>query len=293
MEQNYEFISKQQNVFLTVGEHDSDEVKGKIFADVENLKIELDALNLIHSFPNIKRLILCPGMLRPDDLKYLEGLEIEELKLEYESDCVDAYSIDLSMFPKLKYVFARSQFDFCNTKGCPQLITLKVARWESDDLQSLVGSQICALYIGSGKLKSLSGMESLSNLRSFSVSYQRQLSSFSALKYAALLESLEIENCCRLNFSDLPILPNLEFLALLGGKEVASLSFLGNFPKLKYCYLDFPIRDGDLTPLSGIKHGAVLRDRRNFSLKNAELPKTAEPFASKSIPHQWEILPWN
>lgn len=293
MRQIQKFISRRQEVFLEVGEHDIDDFRGEFFCDVLNLKMELSALKKIQFFPNVKRLILSPGMLCPNDLHYLEGLDIEALLLEYDSDCEDAYTIDVGMFPNLRFLSARSEYDFCSANECKHLVTLKVSHWNNCNLQSLSGSHIMALSIGSGKLKSLSGIESLPNLRSLSISYQRQLSSSSALKGAALLESLEIEKCGRLNFPDLPVLPNLEFLALFGGKETASLSFLDNYPKLKYCYLDFPIRDGDLTSLSKIKHGVVLQDRRNFSLRNSELPKTSEPFVSKFIPPQWEILPWS
>lgn len=292
MQQIQKFISRRQEAFLEVGEHDIDDIRGEVFYDVLNLKIELSALKKIQFFPNVKRLILSPGILCPDDLHFLEGLEIEELLLEYDSDCEDEYTIDVGMFPNLRFLSARSEYDFCSANKCKHLVTLKVSHWNTCNLQSLSGAHIMALSIGSGKLKNLSGLESLSSLKSLSISYQRNLDSLAALNTCTQLESLEIENCNRLNFSDFPILPNLSFLALFGKRGVASLSFLDNFPRLDYCYLDIPIRDGDLSRLSGKKHCAIIQDRKNFSLQDSELPKSKDKFHSNCIPPKWEILPW-
>lgn len=291
MRHTNEFVNKSCLDFIEVGSYDADELAELAPLRFRNVSIELDALKCLVFFPYVENLILRPGEIREENLACLRGLQIKTLNLDYYSDCIDSYSIDISQFPKLQLLFSRTQYNFSNIAKCPSLCTLIVQEWYCDDLTYLRGSHLQALCIFSGRLQHLEGVQSMPNLRSISIANQRRLSDVHCLDSCCGLESLVIEKCNRVPILQLPTLPYLRYLALIGTQKAANLSFLDSYPKLEYLLLGIFIADGNLQALFKLKHCAILTDCRHYSAKNAALPKSPQKFHSASIPHWLEILP--
>lgn len=287
-----QMISRTMESFLEIGIYDTSELEQLDCSDFRNVSLELDALSCLRYFPNAEQIILRPGMLNPNDLEFLYCSKVRALKLDYYTDEVDEYSIDLSRFLFLELVFARTQLSVKNVGQCPTLKTLIVQKWQTPNLKTLEGSSILALDIfGLGKLECLDGIEAMEFLVSLSLSNQRKLKQCEGLVVRKNLESLAINGCTHMTLQSIPPLPNLEYLDLEGKREVPDLSSLTRFPNLRYCILDFPIADGDTGILKSFYHAVLLTDRKNFSHKNNVLPKANQRFSSRVIPAWLEIIP--
>lgn len=286
-------IHRLQTEFLIVGAHDLDELVQKGPRCDQYVEISMDGLRCLQYFPNVEHLILTPGYVAdPNDLQFLTGLRIRSLEINYYAYDIDIMTIDLSVFPALELVFSRTQYGFKNVAGCVGLQTLIVQEWLTEDLQALSGSSIKALEIFSiGKLKSLSGVENMRHLVSLSVSNQRQLVSCSQLG-ALHLESLKIDSCNKVDFSQLPVMPELRVLFLSGKAKFPNIScVLSKAPNLERLWLDHVVEDGDLAQLQQLKHAVIFTDCRHYSHKDRHLPKTKEAFQSKDLPMRLAILP--
>lgn len=286
-----EFINKEILDFVKIGIYDEPELAKLGTLPFGNLSVELDALRCLRFFPNVKNLILCPGEVCEVDLKYLKGLPIISLKLDYYSDCVDLCTIDLAQFPNLQFLFSRAQYNFVNIAMCRSLCTLVVQEWYDHDLLYLRGSSLRALSILSGKLKRIDGIQMLPQIASILLANQRSLSDTHGLALCCNLESLAFEKCNRIQTSQFPALPNLRYLELAGSQKVENLLFLNQYPKLEYLLLDILVMDGNLGQLFQLKHCVILTDRRHYSAKNADLPKSQHRFHTNDIPAWLEILP--
>ena len=286
-------IHRLQEEFLIIGAHDMEELTQEGPRCDRNIEISMDALRCLQYLPNVEHLILAPGyVLDLGDLQFLTGLKIRSLEINYYAYDIDLMTIDLSVFPTLELVFSRTQYGFKNVSGCVSLQTLIVQEWLTEDLQALSGSSIKALEIFSiGKLKSLSGIENMRHLVSLSVCNQRQLVSCSQLGLLHL-ESLKIESCNKLDYEQIPIMPELRMLYLRGKVRFPDISFvLSQAPNLEWLWLDHVVEGGDLTQLQQLKHAVIFTDCRHYSHKNHQLPKTKETFLSKYLPMRLAILP--
>lgn len=286
-------IHRLQEEFLIVGAHDMEELTKEGPRCNRNIEISMDALPCLQYLPNVEHLILTSGYVSdPGDLQFFTGLKIQSLEINYYAYDIDVMTIDLSVFPVLELVFSRTQYGFKNVAGCVSLQTLIVQEWLTEDLQALSSSSIKALEIFSiGKLKSLSGIENMRHLVSLSVCNQRQLVNCSQLG-SLHLESLKIESCNKLDYEQLPIMPELRMLSLRGKVKLPDISFvLSMAPNLEWLWLDHVVEDGDLTPLQQLKHAVIFTDCRHYSHKDHQLPKTKDTFQSKHLPMRLAILP--
>ena len=121
---------------------------------------------------------------------YLRGLRIISLKLDYYSDCIDLYAIDLAQFPDLQFLFSRTQYNFYNIAMCQSLCTLVVQEWLGNDLTYLVGSSLRALCIFNGKLQRVEGIQAIPQIISLSIANQRRLSDVHYLNYVVVWKAL-------------------------------------------------------------------------------------------------------
>ena len=284
-------IGRFEMNFLCVGAYDLDEIQkiGKI--DEENIEISMDALICLNYMPNVKNIILTPGNVNPIDLEVLQGLRIKALKLDYYSYEIDNWNIDLSQFPFLEYVYARTQYCFRNVSQCKNLHTLSVLQWIDDNLEYLYGSTLKALELSGGPLKSLIGIHHLPQLRSLTLENLHRLSDISSLE-GACLESLAVTSCNKLDANIFPCLPHLRLLILGGSKKISCISsILRQTPKLEWIYLEVDVEQGDLSPLKKLQHVVIFRDCRHYTLKNKDLPKADVAFCSNYIPNHLRILP--
>jgi len=273
MQTSLQFLGSSQYEFIHVGNHDAEELMQSGPRSDSHVCMELDALHLLPFFPQITDFILVPGSLRKEDISFLQGLPIKGLKLDYYSEELDEYALDLGMFPNLQYVFSRTQFNFQNAENCTDLKHITVQAWNTRELTCLAGSGIEHLEILSGKLSSLSGLAALTKLKKLSVSYQRSLTDAAALVECHQLEHLEIEACGKLDLEQIPCLPELRSIAIMGRQTIENCDYFLRFPKLERLILGVKIKNGDLSPLLKLKHCTLMTDCRHYSHKNADLPK--------------------
>lgn len=283
------FINRISEPFLSICAADCEALSPEICSNERNVAVDMDALSCLPLFSRMEKLVLRPGEIKPGNLGCLKGLKIRALKLDYVSDEIDDYTLDLSWFPALELLTSQTSRNFKNADRCRTLRTLRVQNWMEPDLEILRGSQLTALELMSGRLRSLRGI-GRSGL-SLSVSNQRALADVSALECMEL-ESLEIERCPKIDLEALPALPDLEYLALYGSQHMQSLALLRRFPKLRHFLFDIFIEDGDLAPLNALEHSVSLIDRKHYNRKDRELPKSA-PFRSDRISAWLAILPPN
>lgn len=105
------------------------------------------------------------------------------------------------------------------------------------------------MIIKTGSIKTLHGIEGLTNLESVMLGNCRKLTSIVALNSKDKLRSLEIESCRRIqDYEALTHLPCLESLRLTNCNGINSIGFIENFPLLKKIALigDTKVRDGDM-----------------------------------------------
>ena len=285
------FLHRVQEMFLVVGAGDYEELLDLGVQHNRYLEISMDALRCLIFFPNVEYLIVTSGEASPKNLGALNGLHIKQLKLDYYAYDIDAHTIDLSYFPVLELLFARTQYCFQNSSKCRNLQTLIVQEWLSNSLQSLAGSSIKALKIFSGKLRSMDGVGSLPQLVSLSIANQRQLVDCSGLA-ATCLESVEIVSCNKVEITQIPVLPNTRMMHLSGKKVLPNIHIILNMaPRLEWLLLDCPVADGELAALKNLAHAVIFTDCRHYSLKSCDLPKATENYRSYYLPTELEILP--
>lgn len=124
-------------------------------------------------------------------------------------------------------------------------------------------------------IESLKGIENLDELQSLYLSCNRLLSDISFLKYNSnTLRSLVIEGSPRiLDFSCLDELTSLEHLSLFGKNKLDNLDFLKNMKRLKTFSFSMSVANNDLTPCLRIPYVDVIRGKKEYNLKNRDLPK--------------------
>lgn len=273
MVEKIEFIDDYSGIFLQVGMYDESDLVKIGIQDYENISIELDALSCLRFFPKVVNLILRPGCINTEQYQHLYNLNIKRLKLDYYSDMLDEYSIDLSRFPNLERVFSRTQYNFYNIANCQRLESLIVQEWYTFDLRYLENCGISALKILSGKLKGLDGINQLCNLRSLSLSNQRMLTNISELGDCNKLEILEIDSCNKVIPEEIPPINQLKSLLLSGRQSLNDYTFFLRFPNLEQLLLGVKLVDGNISYFQNLKHCTILTDYRHYSHKNADLPK--------------------
>lgn len=268
-----EFIGDYSATFLQVGCYDENELSVLGYQDEVNVSLELDALHCLRFFPHVSNLILRPGEININDLHYLYSLSIKRLKLDYYSDSLDEYSIDLGKFCCLEHVFSRTQYNFHNAEQSIHLKTLTIQEWYTPTLECLQKAPIISLTILSGKLTSTKGIEHLHQLKTVSLSNQRSLTNLSGVDKCNTLETLEIESCNKLCMDTIPELPFLRSLCVIGKQTIADCSFFLRFPKLERLILGIKIIDGNITPLLNLRHCVILSDCRHYTHRNSDMPK--------------------
>lgn len=283
------FFLGNEEPYLVLVKEDEEELSSMDSLQ-ENIAIELDALPLLRFYPNIKKLILFPAVLNPSDLLYLKSLSVKYLKLDYFSDTIDEYSIDLSFFPNLEFLFSKSSRNFRNISTCKALKTIIIQEWLESSLEQLNSCSALAIKLCKGGLRNLHGVRTMRRLCSLSVAYQRKLSDISEISFCKSLESLWIEKCPKTDFKTISSVKSLRYLYYSSAKSLTDLCWLPSFPQLEYLVLDVKIEDGDLSPLTRLKHSVLITDYMHYSIKNKDLPK-ADRFYSLVIPPGYEVIP--
>lgn len=282
-----QYINNSPYSFLEVTVYDNDDIEAlSRYRYEKNVMMDLCYLKYLPYFNCIERLILKSGEIPINPHTFFRGMSaLKSLKLDYEETEADTqYCIDISPFPNLEYLFARSSYNFCGLANSKSLKTLVVGNWYEKDLSSIQNANLDTLNIFNGKLTSLRGIEKLP-LLILSLSYQRKLTEISEVKQLPL-KVLEIENCARIQNLEQLSSSTIECLSLIGNNKVASLEFLRQFPHLKRVMFDIQIEDGDLAILDQLEHAVILTDKRHFNRKYKQLPKTSKQYVLPEVP-QW------
>ena len=213
---------------------------------------------------------------------------LKALKIDYEEVQPSTdWCIDISVFPKLEYLFSRSSYNFCGIFLSESLKTLKVMKWYEKDLKRLRGASIDSLCICGGMLQSLVGIEDLP-IQILSLSNLRNLKDISSAKTIPL-KILELESCNQISSFESFSSKTLEYLMVSGKNKVQSGSFISNFKRLKRVILDIIIEDGDLSFFDNLEHAVILTNKRAFNRTNSKLPKSEKSYIIKTIP-EWRYI---
>ena len=235
---NPEYLEKQYTVRLTWSDYTETFIKKFLsrFKNVENV----DLGNYL-------------GDVEPSfiyELPKLEGLVISLFRdSNFILDCAklpkSLYSLNLSVWSKKHIVNIEA---LNNT----DLKVLYISEFDEKDLTKLSTlTNLTGLGITRSKIKSLKGIETLTNLDWLSLGAVRSLTDLSDITTLQKLEELEINVCWKLeDFSPIGSLQKLKRLRLIDCKKLASIQFVRDMPNLKYLSTmgSTVINDYDTTP---------------------------------------------
>ena len=127
------------------------------------------------------------------------------------------------------------------------------------------------LYIMAKKMKNLSGIEALRNLRSLAIDYGRNIESFSLLEKLDILEKLSLYGCNKLARLDhVSKIKNLKCLWFDGCGKVESLNPIVESSSIEFIsFGDTIIEDGDIECLTKIRSlkGVYFRNKKFYNMK--------------------------
>ncbi len=187
------------------------------------------------------------------DLPNLEGLVIPLWK-----DCdfiLDGNKLPKSLKQLHLYVYSKNKLINIEALN-DSLEHLTISDFNEKDLSKLSGlTNLKSLSFKTARIKSLKGIEKLTNLRVLSLGGVRSLIDISDITALQKLKFLEFDICWKLqDFSPIGKLKELEVLQLMDCKNLASIKFVKELPKLKQLYTlgTTIINDYDTTPAENI-----------------------------------------
>ena len=188
------------------------------------------------------------------NLPKLEGIVISLFRdTDFILDCAklpkSLYSLNLSVWSK-KHIINIEALNNTDLK------VLYISEFDEKDLTKLSTlTNLTGLGITRSKIKSLKGIETLTNLDWLSLGAVRSLTDLSDITTLQKLEELEINICWKLeDFSPIGSLQKLKRLRLIDCKKLASIQFVKDMPNLKYLSAmgSTVINDYDTTPAEHI-----------------------------------------
>lgn len=284
------WIADSEYTFLEITLNDSQDVENLAkYTNTRNVVVSLEDIKYLKDFTQIEKLIITSG--EPSNSMYeifSKMTSLKALEIDYEEvQPSTVWCIDISIFPKLEYLFSRSSYNFCGSHLSKSLKTLKVMKWYEKDLKRLKGASIDSLCICGGRLQSLVGIDNLS-IQILSLSNLRNLKDISSAETNPL-KILELENCNQISSFESFSSKTLEYLMVYGKNKVQSGSFISKFKHLKRVMFDIIIEDGDLSFLDNLDHAVILTNKRTFNRTNSKLPKSEKRYIIKTIP-EWRYI---
>ena len=241
--------------------------------------------NLEHIALELKTLPKYYGRLERKGVKYVNRYDIRSIyslsKLKSiwvtdleEPHIVSELEIHLDRFPKLEQYIGHFRY----ARGLGDAVKLKslmISGYDKEDFGNLSDLKyLDTLSVASSKIRTLSGLEGFGNIQYLSLSYNRSLTDISALNTARSLRALRIENCGKIeDFSVLEGLSELRLLEISGRNELPSIGFIRQMKSLKTLILGADVLDGDLSPCLELQYAYCSKSRRNYNLKDKDLPK--------------------
>ncbi|MCF6351213.1 MAG: hypothetical protein L3J23_09350 [Flavobacteriaceae bacterium] len=165
--------------------------------------------------------------------------------------------IDFSKVAKLNFLGITYEKKYLkNLNYQTEVENLVVSDYTGKDLKALsFFKNIKYLRVVGSKLKNLNGIEHFSNLKALEISTSRSLTDISEITALQKLKFLEFDICWKMqDFSPIVALKELEVLKLMDCKNLASIKFVKELPKLRQLYTlgTTIINDFDTTPAKDI-----------------------------------------
>lgn len=249
---------------------------------LEKAIIIAEDISFIINCPTLKYIIVIPADTAKDNFDYSPLYQMPEIKYlsckTAYGGCTEPYSttIDYSKINGLKKLDLQGNGHLNYTK-IKTLESINISNDKSiqDFREFGCSTNLKSIWLTQTALKSLNGIDKFHNLQQLVISYSRSLQDISELiEVADSLRSLSIENCPKIiDFSCLHKLLNLEHLELFGKNELANLIFLNSMKKLKTFSFSMCVADCDLSPCLNIPYVYSDRNKKQYNLKNKDLPK--------------------
>jgi len=185
------------------------------------------------------------------------------------------YSVDFQELKQLKSLSLWwNKKMITNFNKLRNLEHLSITEFDEKDLTKLSSlSNLKSLSFKTTKIKSLKGIETLTNLKCLSFGGVRSLTDVSDITSLQNLKFLEFDICWKMqDFHPVGELKNLEVLQLMDCKNLASIKFIEQMPKLiqLHCQGSTIINDFDTTPAENVP---VFFGSRASSKYNKEYPE--------------------
>lgn len=249
---------------------------------LEKAIVVANELSFIRKCPTLKYLKVCPADTSADQFDYSPLYDMPGLQYLV---CMTAYGgprEPLSTTIDYSRIYGLRNLDIAG-KGHLNyhlIDTLEQLTISGDKKHHNLKSVSCSnnikkLWFLQCGLKSLEGIDQFPHLQNLAFYYMRSLQDISQLSLAAdSLRALSIENCPKItDFGSLSDLVNLEHLYLHGKNTLPGLDFLNHMKKLQTFTFSMTVSDCDLTPCLRIPYASSFKNRKQYNLKDKDLPK--------------------
>lgn len=257
-------------------------------------------IDFINEYKIEKALIIADDIsfvTRCTSLKYIEVIPADSAP-----ECFDYSS--LYKLPQIKYLSVRTKYggalenkstsiDYSKINGLSEIwvdgaghlnyenacyletLIIKSDKCKHNLEQISNSSKLKKIHLMNTKIKSLKGIKKFGELHSLAVKYCNLLTDISQLKdVCGSLRVLSIQNCPKItDFSSLQELKNLEHLELIGKNQLPNLDFLNEMKNLRTFAFSMDVASFDLTPCLQIPYVYSMNNKKQYNLKNCELPK--------------------
>lgn len=229
-------------------------------------------VNFLRETPGLKVLSLQEEM---DDISGLQGLR----ELEWLLFSGSPQILDLSYFPNLSAFYATWSPKITNLCECRKLEELLLGKFRPSGRsfsELSCATSVKRLWIRTSPVKSLSGIEGMTNLNSLELSYFSKLESVEPLlALRGQLVELELDSCKKIkDWGTLGQMASLTKLQLSRLGSIPSLRFIETLRELEFIsFVDTNIEDGDLSVLLELPKltYAGFFNKKNFSHKFEEV----------------------
>lgn len=250
---------------------------------LEKAMIIAEDISFIVRCPTLKYLEIVPADTSAPNFDYSPLYDMPQViflscKTSYGGSSTNLHTnIDYSGISSIRKLQVEG-VGHCNYDTLCDLEELKIYADKSNSDIQRIGKDngLKRLWITQSRLKSLVGVRLLGNLQELCVENCRSLRDISELSYVSnSLRSFSVRNCPSIDdFTVLSSLKNLEYLHLHGKNELPNLDFLKNMVNLKVFTFSMSIRSCDLLPCLQVPYVDLSKGKREYNLKNANLPKT-------------------
>lgn len=226
-------------------------------------------MNMVAFFPKIKFLSVpqdAENLYKLYQLENLIGLEIFASEID---------KIELNNFKYLEMLLVRGKpKNLINIQHCKNLRVLSCQQWNLTDLYELsnIKTLISLEMFFCNNLKTLKGIECLTNLEEICLNYCLKLREIGSLEAISKnIKTLKIFDCNNIeNLSVFNSLQNLQRLIFLStgtkGNKIDSIGFVEKMHNLQEFVTNYKIIDKNLKPLVNVKEVEILKFYKDYNM---------------------------